>query len=116
MRDTVELKYIVEQDTEIKHINFEVVENPKDPNHLERKQQQRGIHDVQILIALNYGVKKRTFQNISYTITDRSLMGTTYYNYIDKLRGLTIIGDWEGSCFHIITSFWNFTIKNRKRF
>lgn len=113
---TDDLRCIVENDPKIVHKDFEIVENPKDPNHLERKQQQRAINEVHILIALNYGVMKRTFRDKAYTLTDRILMDSPYFKYVDKLRGLTVIGYWVDDIFHVITSYWDYTVKSRKRF
>ncbi len=90
--------------------------NDKDPLHVERKQQQRAINDDMVLIALFYGSKKRTYQDLAYTITDRSLRDTPYEKYMCKLRGLTIIGNWHEDKFYMITSFWDFVVKQRKRY
>ena len=111
-----ELRALLDADSSLQYQSFEVVENPKDPNHLERKQQQRAISDEIILLCLNYGVKRRTYQDHSFTLTDRALFNTPYFKYADKLRGATIIGNWDESTFHVITSYWNFTVKQRKRF
>jgi len=92
------------------------VVNDKDPLHVERKQQQRAINDTMVLVALYYGSKKRTYKDLAYTITDRSLRGTPYNKFIGKLRGLTIIGNWDDNKFHLRTSFWNFVVKQRKRY
>jgi len=92
------------------------VVNEKDPLHVQRKKQQRAISTNMILIALFYGIKKRTYQDLAYTITDRSLYGTYYEKYICNLRGLTVIGNWKDNEFYITTSFWNFVVKQRKRY
>jgi hypothetical protein len=87
-----------------------------DDTHVERNQQQRGISNNMILIALNYGLKKRSYQDFIYTLTDRNLLSSVYKKHISKLRGLTIVGNWEDSVFVIITCFWDYTIKSRKRY
>lgn len=110
------LEELVTSDPAIKHDCVDIIINEKDPLHVERKQQQRGIDDNMILIALHYGRKARTYQDTSYTLLDRSLVGTSYEKYMSKLRGLTIIGRWEDDVFHIITSYWNFLVKSRKRY
>lgn len=114
--NTDDIRCIVELDPKIVHRDYQIVENPKDPTHLARKQQQRAIKDEHILIALNYGVMKRTFRDRAYTLTDRILMDSPYFKYVDKLRGLTVIGYWKDDVFNVITSYWNYTIKSRKRF
>lgn len=109
------LKQLVKHDSDIA-FDFIRVINDKDPNHVKRKQQQRAISDEAILVCLKHGVKKRTFGDLSFTLTDRSLADTKYSKYVDKLRGLTVIGNWERSTFFLITTFWNFNIKSHKRF
>lgn len=110
------LEELVLSDLTIKQDSVDIVVNEKDPLHVERKQQQRAIDNNMVLIALFYGRKARTYQDISYTIVDRSLLGTPYEKYLSKLRGLTIIGRWEDDTFNIITSYWNFLVKSRKRY
>ena len=110
------LEELVSTDSTIKHDSIDVVVNEKDPLHFERKKQQRGIDNNMILIALFYGRKARTYQDISYTILDRCLKNTDYEKHLSKLRGLTIIGKWEENTFHIITSYWNFLVKSKKRY
>jgi len=110
------LETLVEADPIINSDSIDILVNEKDPLHVERKQQQRAIDDNMILIALYYGRKERTYQDISYTIVDRSLLRTDYEKYLSKLRGLTIIGRWEKDKFHLITSYWNFFVKSRKRY
>ena len=110
------LEALVSADPIINEDTIDLFENEKDPLHVERKQQQRAIDNNMILVALHYGRKQRTYQDISYTIVDRSLIGTEYEKFLSKLRGLTIIGRWEGKKFHLITSYWNFLVKSRKRY
>jgi len=111
-----ELAALISNDEKIDASCLQYVVNDKDPLHVERKQQQRAINDDMVLIALFYGSKKRTYQDLAFTITDRSLRGTRYEKYLCKLRGLTIIGNWEDNEFHMRTSFWNFVVKQRKRY
>lgn len=110
------LEALVSADPIINENTIELFDNEKDPLHVERKQQQRAIDNNMILIALHYGRKQRTYQDISYTIVDRSLKGTEYEKFLSKLRGLTIIGRWDGTKFNLITSYWNFLVKSRKRY
>lgn len=113
-----EIEKIVAEDPAISPISLEFYDNNKDPYHVVRKQQQRAITNSMILIALHYGKRKYTFQDLSYTITDRSLVNTPYYKYVDKLRGLTVIGNNnpEAQKFIVVTAFWNFLVKSRKRY
>lgn len=116
MNVRAELAALISEDEKIDTTCLCYVINEKDPLHVERKQQQRAINDDMILIALFYGSKKRTYQDLAYTITDRSLRGTPYEKYMCKLRGLTVIGNWIETKFYIRTSFWNFVVKQRKRY
>lgn len=111
-----DLSTLVYLDKNIKLKQLSFFNNVKDNLHVERKQQQRAISLDIILIALNYGDKKRSFQDTTYTLTDRMLINTVYEKYLSKLRGLTIVGNWVDSTFVIITCFWNYTIKSRKRY
>ena len=116
MKVQVELNNLVTNDRLIRSDCLYYVQNLKDPLHILRKKQQRAISDEMILIAIFYGLKKRTYQDWSYTITDRSLRGTPYEKFLDRLRGLTVIGNWEDKEFHMITSYWDFIVKQRKRY
>jgi hypothetical protein len=115
------LDLLVGSDKNIILKQLKYFENIKDKFHVERKQQQRAISLNMVLIALNYGDKKRSFQDVIYSLNDRCLLNTPYEKYLSKLRGLTIVGNWEYNeykdlTFIIITCFWNYTIKSRKRF
>ncbi len=111
-----EIEKLTEQDTKLKTFNLVLVKPCKDTNHVIRKQQQRAINIEMIQLALNYGIKKYTYEHLSYTITDKCLSNTIYYKHINKLRGLCVVGYWQKDSFHIITTYWNFTIKKRKRY
>lgn len=111
-----ELAVLISEDKKIDTTCLYYFVNEKDPLHVERKQQQRAINNNMILITLFYGIKKRSYQDLAYVITDRSLRNTIYEKYIDKLRGLTIIGCWNNNEFYIRTSFWSFIVKQRKRY
>lgn len=112
------VKELIATDTKIKVKDFYVVVNEKDPNHLERKQQQRAISNDYILIAINYGVKSYTYNDIAYTITDRCLIGTIYEDLIEYLRGVRVVGYWgdNKTRFYVRTALWSFEVKTRKRF
>lgn len=110
------LEILVSADPIINTNSIELYQSEKDPLHVARKQQQRAIDNNMVLIALYYGKKQRTYQDMSYTIIDRSLLGTRYEKFLSKLRGLTIIGRWEDNKFILITSYWNFLVKLRKRY
>lgn len=116
MNNNQEIENILKDDLLIINKQLEYFISEKDSTHVIRKQQQRGINTNMILIALNYGYKKRSYQNWSYTLRDKDLLNSKYEKYLSKLRGLTIIGDWKDEVFIIITCFWDYTIKSRKRY
>jgi hypothetical protein len=111
-----QLGILIASDSKINEIKIHTISNEKDLLHVERKQQQRAISNSMILIALTYGRKTRSFQDLSYALLDRSLLNTPYEKHLDKLRGLTIIGNWDKNEFYIITCYWDFLIKSRKRY
>ena len=110
------LTQLIEDDVNIKIKNYLLVNNLKDPLHVQRKHQQRAIKEEYVIIALNYGVKTRTFGEVSYTIVDKSLINSPYSIYLSNLRGLTVIGIWRNNLFNLITSYWNYKVKSKKRF
>jgi hypothetical protein len=113
-----QINLLASLDPLIKYKQLEYFIAPKDRFHIIRNQQQRGITTNMILIALNYGAKKHSYQDVSYSITDRILLRSVYEKYLSKLRGLTIVGNWNETkdTFILITCFWNYTIKSRKRY
>lgn len=116
MKTKKSIKNITSVDSKLQELCYNFIESNHDPLHIERKTQQRAITKEAIEICLAYGKKKRAIKAWNYSITDRSLHNTSYSKFKDSLRGLTIIGNWEQDTFYIITSYWDFNIKNRKRY
>ena len=116
MKVNKSIKQIGLLDSKLTNLNYCFVESNHDPLHIERKLQQRAISIPAVEICLAYGKKKRAIKAWNYTITDRSLKNTLYEKYITSLRGLTIIGNWEDNNFCIITTYWDFHIKNKNRY
>lgn len=84
-----------------------------DQNHLERRQQQRGIDDAMIAITLLHG-KRHFYKGASiYTLTDRCLIRTAYEKFIDSLRGLRVVCLAEPPDPIILTAYWHYTTKRR---
>lgn len=83
----------------------------QDPEHTQRRKQQRGIDDNMIKIALLYGEQEFHHHYRRVTILDKNLRHTIYAKFIDKLRGLRVI--WRGELTNpeIITVCWNFKTK-----
>lgn len=116
MKTIKSIKEISLTNKKLLDVKYSYVESSHDPLHILRKQQQRAISDIAVNICLVYGVKKRAIKAWNYTLTDRALKKTRYEPFINSLRGLTIIGNWEKNTFNIITAYWDFSIKNRKRY
>ena len=116
MKTKTSIKELSLTDFRLKCLQYSFIESNHDPLHIIRKQQQRAITKIAMEICLAYGKKKRAIKAWNYTLTDRSLKDTIYKKYINNLRGLTIIGNWEEDVFYIITSYWDFHIKNKKRY
>jgi len=116
MRNIKQLDSLIANDNSILIKQLHIVSNEKDVLHVERKQQQRAITTNMMLLTLNYGTKKYSYQDIRYTLLDRNLLNTSYEKYSNKLRGLTIIGNWIDQEFYLITCYWDFLIKSRKRY
>ena len=87
----------------------------KDQIHVQKRKQQRAITDEMIKIALIYGLKSWTYGKVKYVLTDRCLKSTLYYPFLDKLRGLTVIGDrqFNSEC-SILTTYWDTQVRSRK--
>lgn len=93
------------------------IEKDKDPNHVERRHQQRAISEVMVQICLLYGAKKWIHGALTYTLSDRSLFNTPYYRHIELLRGLRVVcleGDNYSDQFYILTVCWFFEFKKKK--
>lgn len=94
--------------------NFTAACKTKDHNHLQRRQQQRGISDCMIQIALKYG--KRYFNRgaILFVLGDRDLQNTPYAKLSDRLRGLTVVCQASVPT-EVLTTYWHQAIRRRVR-
>ncbi|MEB3342369.1 hypothetical protein [Okeania sp.] len=93
--------------------SISAVHNPKDINHLERRQQQRAISLPMIKVAIVYGSRQFSYGAITYTLTDKNLRKTPYNRFIDVLRGLRVV------CVNglpnpkIMTAYWHNKTKRK---
>jgi hypothetical protein len=83
----------------------------QDPEHTQRRKQQRAINETMMKIALLYGEKDFHGNDIRVTILDKNLRNTIYAKFIDKLRGLRVIWKGELNNPEIITVYWDFKTK-----
>ncbi len=108
------IKEIVNNDTFIQHnnniLNVEFGGTPKDLDHAKKRSDKRAIPIEYILIAMQYGHKKRAIKALSYVIYDKCLINTPYYKYISTLRGVCVIIDYSNT---IITTYWLFKVKQK---
>lgn len=107
-----DLRNLLEEDPKAAALGeLEFIASDKDPNHVERRQQQRAISLEMIKICLIYGSHRWIHGALTYTITDRSLQGTRYEKHIDTLRGLRVVTYGEGK---VKTTYWYQIIKRKK--
>ncbi len=112
MSISTELKLLLKSDPKFALLGgIEVIESDKDPNHVERRQQQRAISNEMIAICLMYGHHRWIHGALTYTITDRSLEKTNYARFIDSLRGLRVVTYGEGK---VKTTYWCHEVIKRK--
>ena len=85
----------------------------QDHTHQQRRQQQRAINEAMIKIALLYGQKQFRYGAMLFTLNDRNLRNTPYYQFTDVLRGLRVV------CLNglpnpqIMTVYWDEETKHR---
>lgn len=109
-----QLSLLLQNDLNIQKLGcITTVHNPKDFNHLERRQQQRAISLPMIKIALVYGSRQFSYGALTYTLTDKNLQKTPYQRFTDVLRGLRVV------CVHglpnpeIMTAYWHEKTKRK---
>ena len=61
--------------------------------HAQKRCQQRGIRENDLLAVFQYGRVTHTHGRLCYTMTDRAAAGTPLAKSIDRLRGMALIVD-----------------------
>ena len=109
-------KELIQKDTKLSMItDYEVIIKDKDPNHYERRKQQRAITEQMVAVCLGYGLKKYIRGAKTYTLLDKSLKGTPYIKYIEKLRGLRVVlNNLPNASLGIETVYWVYEVKKRR--
>ncbi len=109
-----QINLIVERDANKSKIGtLRIAPRNKDGNHLQRRQQQRGINNTMIQVALMYGRKHFYKGAVIYTLNDRILKQTPYSQFTDALRGLRVV------CLNglpnpqILTTYWHSKTKRK---
>lgn len=111
---TEKLCLILERDLNLNKLGtISTAPNPKDVNHLERRQQQRGISIPMMKVALIYGSRQFSHGALTYTITDRTLRNTPYRRFIDGLRGLRVVCLDGPPDPKVMTAYWHEKTKRR---
>lgn len=103
-----ELSQMLKNDTKVDQlVQMTPVTKPNDPNHLQRRQQQRAISNDMIKIAIIYGHRQFSHGALTFTLTDRNLRTTPYYRFIDALRGLRVVCIKGLPNPQILTAYWH---------
>ncbi|NET29028.1 MAG: hypothetical protein F6K01_27925 [Okeania sp. SIO1I7] len=109
-----QLSLVLQNDKNIQQLGcISAVHNPKDSNHLERRQQQRAISLPMMKVAIIYGNRQFSYGAVTYTLTDKNLCRTPYKRFIDVLRGLRVVcvdGFPEPK---IMTAYWHNKTKRK---
>jgi len=95
-------------------IEWSFAKHLKDPNHAQRRQQQRAITNTMITIALAHGKKDHNHGAVRYILTDRCLQNSPYCRFTDTLRGLTVVAYPDRQQLTVITTYWNRLIRAYK--
>ncbi|MFZ9736925.1 MAG: DUF4258 domain-containing protein [Prochlorotrichaceae cyanobacterium] len=115
MKTEKQLKTILSQDSSASNaIEWSFAKHLKDPNHAQRRQQQRGITNTMITIALTHGKPDHNHGAIRYTLTDRILRHSPYQKFTDTLRGLTVVAYPDPCQVYVATAYWNQTIRSHR--
>jgi hypothetical protein len=114
MRTIKHLKSTVEKDPNYYKIDLlQAAPRTKDCHHLQRRQQQRGISNAMIQVALIYGRKHFHKGAIIFTLYDRNLRHTPYSQFTDSLRGLRVVCLNRPPNLQILTVYWHQKTKRR---
>lgn len=97
-----------------KPIAWSFAKHLNDPTHAQRRQQQRGITNTMITIALTHGKPDHNHGAIRYTLTDRILRHSPYQKFTDTLRGLTVVAYPHPYQLYVATTYWNHTIRSHR--
>jgi len=86
-----QFKQLVNTDEKVVRGKLPVLQKSNDPDHYERRKQQRAITEQMVTLCLSYGEKKRIRGALTYTILDKNLKDTRYQKYLSELRGLRVV-------------------------
>jgi len=78
--------------------------------HSSARSRHRGIGLEIIDLVLAYGHRRHCHGDVIFEIRDRSLRGTPYARFADRLRGATVILTQDGA---VRTVMWDHRLRNR---
>jgi hypothetical protein len=116
METKKQIRLILESDANTNKIGtLKIAPRNKDSNHLQRRQQQRAISNAMIQVALMYGRKHYNKGAVIFTLNDRNLRQTPYFQFTDALRGLRVVCQTKLPGFQVLTAYWHEETKRRVR-
>lgn len=78
--------------------------------HARTRMQQRAIDHEMVDVALRYGKLRYSHGAEVYELRDRSLIGTPYERFVDRLRGLAVVLAGDGQ---VTTVKWAYHLRRR---
>jgi Domain of unknown function (DUF4258) len=112
MKLVQQLQSLLHQDTKKTQLpSFCLIGSSHDPNHAQRRMQQRAISEEMITVALLYGKQEYHTRAKTFTILDRTLKNTPYQKFIDKLRGLRVIATETAEGLKVTSVYWAWDLR-----
>lgn len=107
-----QIRQLLNQDSNIPDLpNFVLSGTAADPDHTQRRMQQRAIAAEMIQVALLYGKCEHYCHATTYTLLDKSLKNTPYQRFLDKLRGLRVIAQQRPNGLEVTSVYWAWDLR-----
>lgn len=112
MKLVQQLQSLLHQDSKKTQLpTFSLNGSSRDPNHTQRRMQQRAISEEMIAVALLYGKQEYHTRAKTFTILDRTLKNTPYHKFVDKLRGLRVIATETAEGLMVTSVYWAWDLR-----
>ncbi len=114
MKFTKQLRMLVSQDQTVQEIPDLLLKGKKtDPNHVQRRMQQRAINFDMMKLAIAYGEVEFHSKAKTWTLLDKCLKDTPYSDLADKLRGLRLIAlpKIQNQIIYVTTVYWSYSLR-----
>jgi Domain of unknown function (DUF4258) len=112
MKLVQQLQALLYQDTKKPQLPPFSLDGPsRDPNHAQRRMQQRAISEEMIAVALLYGREEYHTHAKTFTILDKTLKNTPYSKFVDKLRGLRVIAIETAEGLNVTSVYWAWDLR-----